>query len=774
MIFNFLDKRLPKCKNAKFIRIPSICRLVLHKHTDLVINDKGVLDLFTLKNDDYETTFYVMNASIGFINRTNEEYSKVSIVPLFDYKNVVYNFLVLNKEKYNLDKLDEAEPEEFVKAPSGDLYFIVKKGFLTIHNLKKGKLLFNSQKYDYYLFPFLKRKSPSSSILCSRPILNSFIVIMRIEEDENFNNPVIYIVDLVKGVVKKIEYDLKKYMIRLIYNVQDYLSNLFDEALHRNNLKENDREHFTPEKIFQNSEIEVRKWNGCKLTKYQNVMPIYDYCSFDVKIILKNKIAYTDCVFYMLFKITLSAFFEKGELNILMTTDENGYIEVCRHSGNKYNIPSNMVLFHKKYQLDNEYDISKSELYSITSLSGKYLITSRNPKSSQLPKYFHELYELVGRHYEYIGKIQDCYTLTIGSYSVSIAYISNYTSNSNRFFALILPNRIKKNTAISKNCTLNIGLEYISRPYFGLKYIRQPYFLYNKDDKHIIKIINWSVINEIVNRHKKQEGKSIIVELTEHIREININALLEHVAQKLQNKNIKYEEICYTYYFINETCNLYLFISLTTYEYQATCLRFVVVKYNVLKPISCSEICFLSSAYKLEMYIQAHTNRIIKIINRQRLFYEILYKMPKAKYNETLFSHYMIYLTLSYLGDILKLAKERSRVIYVNGSKFTLPMTSELYFGGLFLYDGELLLEDYDTYMEIKDIMHNRKAELDQLLIEYPRTGETYCIIDRYDNILVYRLKVKEASSEDGYNKFRLLIMVSEMELCQIIKTTQK
>ncbi len=751
MIFCLTDNPLPECKNAKFIRIPSICRMIPHKHTDLVINDKKVLDIFTLKQDDYETTFYVMNASIGFINRTSEEYGKVSIVPLFDYKNGVCNFLRLSKAKYNLDRFDEAEPEEFVKAPNGDLYFIVKKDFLSIYNLTKRKVLFKSQKDAYYILHFLKRKSASSTILCSSPIANSFIVIMWIEEDKNFNNPVIYVADLVKGVVKKIEYDLKKYIIKLIYNVQDYLFKLFDEALHRNNLKKDDRKHFTPENIFQNSEIEVRKWDKCKLTKYQNLIPIYDYCAFDVMIILQNKIEHTNCVFYMLFNITLSAFFEKGELNILMTTGENGYIEVCGHSDNKYNIPSNIVLFHKKYQLDNKYDISKSELYSIISLSGKYLITSRNPKTQWPPDYFHELYEIVGRHYEYIADIRDrSRVFTVRHDGVNISYIPDLISNSNRVFALILPDRIKKNTATNKNCTLNIGPEYISQPYFGLKFIRQTYFLYNKynkDNKHIIKMVDWSVIKEVVNMHKNKKDKSIIVEISDkHIREININVLLEHVGEKLQNYNIIYEEMCYTYHFVNETCNLYLFISLTSREYQNTCLRFVVVKYNILKPISYSEICFLSNAYKFR---QANTNR---------LFYEILYKISKTKNNETLSSHSTTYLILSYLGNILKLTTGR------------ISRTSELYLGGLFLYERELIIEDYDTYMEVKDIMYNRKAQLDQLLIKYPRNGETYCIIERYDNILVYRLKVKEASSKDGYDQFRLLVMFSGMELIQAIR----
>jgi len=95
-----------------------------------------------------------MNASIRFTNRTREEYEKLSIVPLFDYKNGVYNFLSLNKKKYNMTRLDEAEPEQFVKAPNGDLYFIFKKASLTIHNITKRKVLFDSQKHDYYFSLF--------------------------------------------------------------------------------------------------------------------------------------------------------------------------------------------------------------------------------------------------------------------------------------------------------------------------------------------------------------------------------------------------------------------------------------------------------------------------------------------------------------------------------------------------------------------------------------------------------------------------------------------
>jgi hypothetical protein len=384
---------------------------------------------------------------------------------------------------------------------------------------------------------------------------------------------------------------------------------------------------------------------------------------------------------------------------------------------------------------------------------GKYLIVLQDSGYGQRPKYLHELYELVGRHYKYIGNLQNSdKVLTVRHDGVSILYISGNGPNLHRIFALILPDRVKKNTATSKKCTLNIGPGYISWPFDRPRYIRQTYLLYNPYYEYTIKMIDWSIIDKIVRTYKNQNVKSIIVEINEHTKEISINKLLEHVGQKLQNDNIRYEAMCYTYYFIEKTCDLYLFISLTTQEYQTTYLRFVILKYNILKPISNSEIIFLSKAYKLRM--------------RKGLFYETLYKMPKIKGNETLFSHSTVYLILSYLGDVLKM--------HLDDSEKSLRAHSKLYFRGLFLYDKELLIEDYDTYMEVKDIIYNRKAKLNELFIEYSSNGETYSTIDRYDNVLVYGLKIGGEWMEGGIDRFRLLIIISEMELVQAVRVIQK
>jgi hypothetical protein len=94
-------------------------------------------------------------------------------------------------------------------------------------------------------------------------------------------------------------------------------------------------------------------------------------------------------------------------------------------------------------------------------------------------------------------------------------------------------------------------------------------------------------------------------------------------------------------------------------------------------------------------------------------------------------------------------------------------------YGGLFLYDKELIIKDDKTYMEIKDIKWNRQSVLNNVFITYPKNGDTYSVINRYGNILIYQLNIKDRARQIEYNKFRLLIMVSEHEISQTIKTVQ-
>jgi len=742
MIFGLINNTLTKCKNAKFIRIPSMCITGTNRNISLTIKNNIILELFTLRNNDYETMFYLLKDSIRFISRKYEEYRNVSIFPVFDYKSGTYNFIGIDKEKYKLTKYD-TENAQFVKAPNGDLYFIVDHTFLkvdknsykilTIGNLTKRKVLFSFAKEEYYSI-HKQDENIFPTILYTYPILNSFIVIMQIDDNKGFDKTSIYLVNLVEGSVEEIEYDLKGYMIELMYNVGDYIFDLLDEVSQYHELEEDDRAYFTPEKILETSKIKVYVNNDCKLIKYQDNVPTYNYCNFYITISLKNNILYTDCVFDLDFNIIFSVYFKKSELKIVMSTDEGGYIKVCGRSGVEYNIPSNDVLLNKSYHLNSKYDINNSQMYSIISLSEKYLINGI------------DVYELVDEYYKQLYTMHPSDTARFNGISI--------TYRSEDVLALILPNHFKENPIFTGNCTLSIEPTYNNNMYF----------LYDKNTENIINFIDWSITKKLIDTYKEQEKENVIIEFSEYLRKINIGNLLKHIERKLHKDNIEYDKMYYIYYFVEETCSLYLLVSLFYYQNNSIYLRFAIVKYDILKPVSHGEILFLSDTYELDMYPE------VKLKNHRRLLHEIMYKTLKIRRQKMFFDYLIDFLLVSYLADISKPVRAEGKKVRINNSTGYLFEISKRDYGGLFLYDKELIIKDDKTYMEIKDIKWNRQSVLNNVFITYPKNGDTYSVINRYGNILIYQLNIRDIPTQSNYDKFRLLIMVSEHEIIQTIK----
>jgi len=151
-----------------------------------------------------------------------------------------------------------------------------------------------------------------------------------------------------------------------MYNVEDYLFDLLDEVSQYYDMDADDQEYFTPGKIFQTSKIKTIGRTYCRLVKYQDETPVYDNSEFDIKISLENSVYYTECTFKMECNITLSVYLEGSELNIVMTSGENGYIEVCGKQGIKYDIPSGVVLLYKKYYFSYKHKLNESQLCFIT------------------------------------------------------------------------------------------------------------------------------------------------------------------------------------------------------------------------------------------------------------------------------------------------------------------------------------------------------------------------------------------------------------------------
>jgi len=338
--------------------------------------------------------------------------------------------------------------------------------------------------------------------------------------------------------------------------------------------------------------------------------------------------------------------------------------------------------------------------------------------------------------------------------------VMNITYRKNGVFAFISPNRTREKITLRESCAVCVDPAFSS----------QLYFLYNSKRPHIVKMIDWSVISKIRDTYKKQKA---IIEISEYIKEINITELLANVQQKLHHKDVKHDVIYYIYYFIEETCDLYLFISLVHYVtdrsvYVPTIyLRFLIVKHNILRPVSYNEIIFLSEDYELDRYPQA------KLKNFHRLLQEIVYKTIKAEHKKVYFDNLAIYSLIVYLSDFVKDSETRDKGVTYKNSMGYLCEISEREYAGLFLYDEKLIIKDSKTFMDIKDIKFNRKSKLKQVFIFYAENDETYSIVDRYGDILIYYLTIRDVVSKTEYSKFRLIIKVSEMELVQNIEAIQ-
>ena len=138
------------------------------------------------------------------------------------------------------------------------------------------------------------------------------------------------------------------------------------------------------------------------------------------------------------------------------------------------------------------------------------------------------------------------------------------------------------------------------------------------------------------------------------------------------------------------------------------------------------------------------------------------------------FDYLIDFLLVSYLADISKPVRAESKKVRINNSTGYLFEISKRDYGGLFLYDKELILKDSKTFMDIKDIKWNRQSVLNNVFITYPKNGYTYSVINRYGNILVYQLEIRDIPTQSNYDKFRLLIIVSECEISRVINTVQK
>ena len=508
-----------KCKPAKFIRIPQA-------HI-IEVKSNEITDLFFCKDDDYKIIFYTKGDVINFIRMHHKEYRyKFKIIELFDYKSWTCNFISIDRKKYNLIR-PAVGPEMFVKSPSGDLYCIVDYIYyfqdgedgekhddehdiedqnnyriFTINNLTKGKVLFSYVEKDnswvreedgIALFPYF---------FATDPLYNSFIIVMRIDAHNALHHSYIYLVNLLEDTVEKIPFDIRGYIKSHIEDLmyEFYLDNLdyseydededFDPGEHYK-----DAYDFDSDDIFDTERIEISlRSYSTNFIKYQNEVPVYSNCEANFWLNLKSNVGRDEWEFEILCEIILSIHTENNELNILVTCKD---LKITGFSRD-YKSDSTHVLLHKKYPINsiNEYDISQSQLYSVTSFFKDYLFKDGN------------LYKWYGDTYEMIHDI-----------------------NNNPPFIL------KRGGLYFMELGPSFNEEFVVIP---------PRYVGNKNEKYVKiedKILYLKSINEIANVYSQHNKYGIIADIQEYTKTLDIKELLkqleEYIKKIMRDKGIK-------------------------------------------------------------------------------------------------------------------------------------------------------------------------------------------------------------------------------------------
>lgn len=560
---------LINCKVATFIRLPVAGkRKCFDINSSVTVKEHVVSDLFTYKYKDHETVFYVTGDTIGFANHQSEKYLGMTLIRLFDYKSRVYDLLIINPQQYI------GTPSIFFKAPNGDLYAIfrhysikthnynyIKYHLFTINNLTKGKEIFRYEgenpghwmhRDDQNLFP---------TFSYTKPLHNSFIIIIRIDTNNKLEKGCIYIVDLLKENVKEISYNLRNYIEKYINTFVYILKEKYGIVFEVDNIFANASMVVSR---FPQSYLPVPVWeeisdDDCKLIKYENKMPLYSQCKTTFFLQLESVISHRNMYqqneqetkLSCSIVIEFSSYIENNGLNVMLSCKR---IQI-HVSDDNYDMTTNDTLLHEKYPINDKYSIDESRLYSIDAFFDDYVLTKGN------------IYYWDGDSYKLAHKLSNAHINMLKRRGMRFITINNQS-----VLAIIQPTLAKKDQNY-----VNIGDNYI---------------------------VDLSKIKEMINTYKEQNKQVLIIDANEYIKRISIKDLVTRIVKKIRNRRTKCKSNLYKSYIFTKSGILYIFIVLRCIllkgkKIQRNTLhtRFAIVKHNIRGNNLPIKILFLSNPY---------------------------------------------------------------------------------------------------------------------------------------------------------------------------------
>jgi hypothetical protein len=340
-------KILPTCKVAHFIR-QSYLYKIDNKVYDY-ISKEYPLTYYYVQEGHTNSFYYNKNDLIAYYTNSAQN-NVLYIIPLYNQAKNDYE-IVLSNYEYNFNLHHNLY---IVKAPNRQIYLLREESNSNIIvNVSTGKLLYNSRD-DF--------SNPVAYLFRSMPIANSFVVSMI----GIGNEIVIHVIDLIKQKTYEqrcsIE-EIKESILILSKNNRYY-----DKLRHIESL----------DKLY----IEISVKSNID-TSFANLV-FYDRYIVNIGLYLGKSILGD----VLKDAISLIAIYQNNELTVkfqinrevrLKTSDRNYEIDFS----------SATILTSGKYKVDNEYDISQSNLYSvIISVDDYTIIKESNRKWSGLALYY--------------------------------------------------------------------------------------------------------------------------------------------------------------------------------------------------------------------------------------------------------------------------------------------------------------------------------------------------------------------------------------------------
>ncbi len=355
MLLKHVNMPKIKCKVANFIRLPKVIPIGNYNHTPLEVFQFYTLHLYKVYYKKHSTIFYLKANTVYFYNDKDIHVSR--IIPIYDYKNGKIAIISGRHVPSNV----MWGSWRCVKAPNGNLYAVYMKEMflretgergmrLFIHNLSNDKIIYNvaygrsemqtGTNIDNYVYI----------------VLNSFVVGYKVTYD-SFH---LWVVDLVAETVDN-----------FTYTPHDYMSGLLEVIT-----SEDEKNHISD--ILWEYISNMPFWSNLYphesinyiLSLFDNEIPFIRYLEFTLNIRCSAVHEEIDKA------LVVSLSYVDNMLEVRFSTGKDVVI-IKNPTKDTIVIPSDYVLFSKKYKLDSSYDIFKSYPYYIYKVSRNYIFGTK-------------------------------------------------------------------------------------------------------------------------------------------------------------------------------------------------------------------------------------------------------------------------------------------------------------------------------------------------------------------------------------------------------------